>query len=315
MSLNVIEQSRITRTMAGLYERLQRAEAYFAGVTIPTVRIGDAVITNAKIANLSVTTAKIANATIENAKFDTLDASKITADTLDADRIGAGTIVASKLSVSTLSAITANLGSVNAGSVSGVTVTGGTVRTNSSSSRVEMSSSPERFTVWDSGNRRIVLGGGVIIFYGTSAVRLSNGGNLLSQWDASSSSFNFISTSASQGILINNDGSGDIYIVANDIVNLNAPTVRLDTGSKSAILPLAGGYRSVYCAEAPDIWFMDFHKKKIDPMFEEVTEGQSYEFKCIDGTKLTLRHRKGFEKVRFQKKTSIEAERNQRRYA
>lgn len=315
MSLNIIEQSRITRSMAGLFERLQRAESYFAGVQIPTVRIGDATITNAKIGNLVVSTAKIANATIENAKFASLDATKITADTLDADRIAAGSITATKLSVSNLAAITSNLGSVNAGSITGVTISGGTVRTNSTTSRVEMTSSPERFTVWDSGNKRMVLGNGSIVFYGTAAIRLYNGSTLLSQWDASSSSFNLISTSDSSGILIKHDGSGDMYIVANDVINLNAPTVRLDTGSKSAILPIAGKYRSVYCAESPDIWFIDFHRNKPDQIFDEVTKGKAYEFDCLDGQKLILRRRKGFEGVRFPKKTKVEAERNARLYA
>lgn len=318
MKLNVIEQARLTRQIGGLFERLQNAEAYFSGVEISTARIGDATITNAKIADLSVTTAKIANVTVENAKINDLNATKITTGTLDADRIAAGSITADKLSVTTLSAITSNLGSVNAGTISGVNITGGTVRTSSGTSRVEMTSSPERFTVWDSGNKRVAMGAGNVVFYGNKALRIVSGSTLYSQWDASSTSFNLIHANpAGPGfgtLILRNDGSGDIYIVADDTINLIAPTVRLDTGSKTAVVPTKDGYRSLYCAEAPEVWFMDFYTDRIDPMFKEVTEGEQHEFKCTNGKTLLFAKRRGYANTRFTKKTSIEFERNNRLY-
>jgi hypothetical protein len=316
MSLNIIEQARLNRRIGGLRERLQAAEAFFSGVPISTARIGDATITSAKIADLSVTTAKIANATIENAKINDLDASKITTGTLSADRIAASSITATKLNVSTLSAITSDIGSVNAGTVTGVTITGGTVRTVDSSSRVEISGSPERFYVYDSGNKRVAMGAGNVVFYGTAAIRLYDASsNLMTQWDASSSSFNLIQTVNNGLLYINHDGSGDIYFVADDTINLIAPTVRLDTGTKTAIVLTENGYRALYCAEAPGVWFMDFYKSKPDPMFSEVTEGKQHVFKCINGKKLVFAKRKGYAKTRFTKKTSVEFERNSKLYA
>lgn len=318
MKLNVIEQAKITRKLADLQERIQRAEGYFTGVPISTARIGEASITTGKIADAAITSAKIANATIENAKIDTLDASKITTGELNADRIAAGVITVGKLDVTditALSLITPNLGGVSAGSISGVTITGGLVRTSSGSDRVEMRGSPERFYVYDNDNKRVAMGGGNIVFYGTAALQLFNASNTLSlQWDASATSFNIIQPQSNGLLTINHDGSGDIYFIADDVINLIAPTVRLDTGTKTAIVKTNHGYRTLYCTEAPEVFFMDFYDKKIDPLFAEVIEGKRFEFECVGGKKLILASRKGFGNERFTKKTSIEYERNNRLY-
>jgi hypothetical protein len=80
-------------------------------------------------------------------------------------------------------------------------------------------------------------------------------------------------------------------------------------------VPTSTGYRALYCAEAPEVWFMDFYKDKIDPMFLEVTQGKQHTFECTNGKKLVFSRRKGFSDIRFERKTSIEFERNNRFYA
>lgn len=313
MALNIIEQARLTRTIAELQRRIQRAEAHFSGLPISVVRIGDATITSAKIEDGSITTAKIANATIESAKINDLNASKITTGTLDADRIGAGTITASKLSVSTLSSITSNLGSVNAGTISGVTITGGTVRTASSGSRVELSTSPDRLRVYDGANQRVLMGSGSAIFYGDNSVRLYRNGSIYAQWSCSSTSFNMVSTSnAGGGLHIRTNEGGDIIFQASDKINMISPTVKFNGVTKTAIVPVKDEFRAVYCAEAPDVWFMDFQD---DDLFKEVTEGQRYEFDCINDKKLIFARRKGYVNTRFESKTHEQFERNNQLYA
>jgi hypothetical protein len=313
--LNVIEQAKLTRIINRLYERLQKLEGYFSGVPISTARIGEAIISNAKIADLSVTTGKLANLTVENAKINDLSAVKITTGTLDADRIGADTITASKLDVDSLSSIVSDIGSINAGTIDGVTVTGGTIKTVESGSRVQITGSPEELNIYDGTNKRTQIGNGSIYFYGNGAIKLYDNDTLYAQFDASSSSMNLIATSSSTLLAIRENNDGDMTILADDIVNLIAPTVRIKGTAKTAIVPTKSGYKALYCVESPEIWFIDFYKDKIDPIFNEVTSGKKYEFKCIGGNKLLLSRRNGFENLRFEKKTSIEFDRNNNLYA
>ena len=81
---------------------------------------------------------------------------------------------------------------------------------------------------------------------------------------------------------------------------------------KVAIVPTTQGYRSLYCLESPEVWFIDFceSKEKIDPMFLEVTEGDIKFIQCDDGTYQIWRRRKGFGYKRFEEKTEIYFEEN-----
>ena len=317
--LNVIEQAKLTRIIAGLSQRVQRAEGYFAGVPLSAVRIVDASITSAKIIDGSITTAKIANATITDAKINDLNATKITTGTLEADRIAAGVITATKLdtvtTITTLSAISANLGTVDAGTVTGVTITGGTVRTASSGSRVELTGSPERLTVYDGSDKRVLMGEGSVVMFGNNSVRLYRGSSIYGQWSCSSTSFNLVCTNEGGSLKIACNEGADIVFQANDKINLIAPTVKFDGVTKTAIVPIGKDYKALYCAESPEVWFMDFYKGKIDEMFEQVTEGELIEFDCVNGKKLAFAKRKGFSQERFTKKTRVEFERNNKFYA
>jgi len=317
--LNIIEQAKLTRKIADLQRRVQRAEGYFSGVPLSTVRIGNAVITSAKIADGAITTAKIANATIESAKINDLNASKITSGSLSADRIGAGTITTAKLNLSTLSSISTNFGSVNAGTISGVTITGGTIRTASSGSRIEMTGSPERLIVYDGSNERVKIGGGFIILYGTNALRFydSSGSSQYGYVDASSSSFNFIANySGGNSLMIRNPNGditfscyGDFEVVAGNGCGIGG------TFPKTAILQTSKGYRAVNCVEAPEVHFFDFFDDEPDDLFLETVESDLIQFQCKNGKKLAFSKRKGFDSTRFDEKTAIEFERNNRFYA
>lgn len=313
MSLNIIEKAKLNRQLAGIQKRIQVAEGYLSGIPISTARIGSAIITTAKIEDGAITSGKIANATIENAKINDLNASKINTGYLSADRIAANSIVASKLSVSTLSSIVANVGSINAGTISGVTMVGPTIRTASSGSRVEITSSPERLTVYDGSNKRVEIGEGSIIFYGNNSIRMYDGGNIFLQVSATSSSFNVVSTEGWDNFRLASDG--DTYIIANDAVNFIAPIVYVSGNSKTAIVPVRDKYKALYCAESPEVWFMDFYKDKIDPLFIETTEGKQISFDCINGKKLLFSKRKGFKDTRFEKKSRFDFERNNKFYA
>lgn len=316
MPLNAIQAARLQRTINTLLIRVQKAEGYFSGVPISVARIGTAIITNAKIADGAITTAKIANATIENAKINDLNASKITTGTLDADRIAAGSITADKLNVSSLSAITANMGGVNAGDISGINVIGGTVRTASSGSRVELTGSPERMRVYDGSNERVLMGEGSAIFYGDNSIRLYRGGDIFGQWSCTASSFNLVSTpEAAGGLEISCNEDANIIIQASDVINMISPSVRFNGVSKTAIVPVGDEYRALYIAESPEVWFMDFVDREIDPLFFEVTEGEIIPFNCTNGKLLVFTRRKGYSKHRFESKTSVEFELNNQKYA
>lgn len=317
MALNIIEQARLTRKIADLQRRIQRAEAHFSGLPISVVRIGNASIINAKIADGAITTAKIANATIESAKINDLNASKITTGTLDADRIAAGSITTAKLSVSTLSSISTNFGSVNAGTITGVTITGGTIRTASSGSRIEMTNSPERLIVYNGSDKKVEIGSGFVVLYGSNALRLfdSSGGTQYGYIDANSSSFNMIANNSNSLHIRNPNGDilfscpGDFEVVAGNGCGIGG------TFPKTAILPTSKGYKAVNCVEAPNVWFFDFFEKQIDSLFAETIEDEVIQFDCVNNKTLAFAKRKGFAQTRFESKTRIDFERNNRFYA
>lgn len=90
-------------------------------------------------------------------------------------------------------------------------------------------------------------------------------------------------------------------------------TIQIGTAIKTAIVPTSEGYRALYCAEAPEIWFFDFcdSKESIDPLFLEVTEGDMKFIKLEDGGYQVWRKRKGFTNTRFEPKTAEQFNRNE----
>lgn len=75
------------------------------------------------------------------------------------------------------------------------------------------------------------------------------------------------------------------------------------SGSKSAVVKTKTGKRKVYTIESPEVWFADFceSKKKIDPMFLEVTEKPYHFIKCSGKGYQVWGKRKGYAKKRFVK--------------
>jgi hypothetical protein len=95
--------------------------------------------------------------------------------------------------------------------------------------------------------------------------------------------------------------SGGIYFYNYDLGNYV---------EKMAIIPTSKGYNALYCTESPEIWFMDFYKDKVDPLFIEVTESPYHEIECKDGFTQIWGKRKGLKNKRFGEKTQEEFIRN-----
>jgi len=120
--------------------------------------------------------------------------------------------------------------------------------------------------------------------------------------------------------------NGDVNISAGGDVNVTSP-FRINGSLKTAVVPTTKGYKALYTAESPDVWFFDFcyaKKKrkwpffwkyeweiKADSLFLETVEPP---FNIIPtGTKNLVQlwgKRKGFSKNRFEDKTKKEFEKN-----
>jgi len=81
---------------------------------------------------------------------------------------------------------------------------------------------------------------------------------------------------------------------------------------KTAIVKTSQGFRTLYCIESPEVWFMDFckTKNKIDPLFLEVTEKPYHFIKCEDGEYQVWGKRNGLAEKRFEEKTKNESIKN-----
>lgn len=92
------------------------------------------------------------------------------------------------------------------------------------------------------------------------------------------------------------------------------PKIKIGGSEKTAIVPTSKGYRSLYCMESPETWFMDFcdQKEDIDPLFLEVTEGEKKFIKVEGGGYMVLRRRKHHAQKRFEQKTEEEYLANER---
>lgn len=108
---------------------------------------------------------------------------------------------------------------------------------------------------------------------------------------------------------------GDVNISAGGNINVTpSGSFKINGSIKTAIVDTSDGYKALYCAESPEVWFFDFAKDKesIDPLFLEVTEGEMKTVKTEDGEVLIFRRRKGYGKTRLETKTVQEFKRNNR---
>lgn len=236
------------------------------------------------------------------------------ATTINGGKITTGTITANKLSVSTLSAINANLGTITAGSITGVTITGSTIQTSTGSSRIELTSSPVRFRMLDTGNERVVIQADGVQIYGSAPIKFRPTGSStdIGYIGATSDTYLIGTSNADTVYIANTKTGGDISLVAQDELRLSGNDIKLNGVSKSAIVPYREKYLSLYCVEAPEVWFFDFAKDidSIDPRFLEVTEGDIKTLTTDDGEKLVFRRRRGFGSHRFEERTKEEFDAN-----
>ncbi len=104
----------------------------------------------------------------------------------------------------------------------------------------------------------------------------------------------------------NMNGVNQIFVSTVNAGAINGTSLSI-SGSKSAIIETNTGWRKVYSAEAPEVWLFDFTRNKyqIDPIFLEMTEGESYFVDFYDEKGDTIyqvwRHRKGFLQTRLEK--------------
>jgi hypothetical protein len=342
--LNSIQVASIFRTLASFSTRIGKIEGMLQGQTIPTVRITDAAITNAKIANLAVDTAKIANLSVTEGKIGNLAVTTAKIDNLavtDAKianitwdkgqggslKLGGASNVNGILQIYDNSNVlkgTWDKDGINvlSGSLTGAIITGGTIRTAASGARVELNGSSKQIEVYNGSNLR-----GHIYYYNYDGqdnivIAGENGGqiilaptNYVQVFDSDLRIDNDLKVATIRG----KNGSGDVRIRVTGASNAalwaddsdNSITVQkffIGASEKTAIVKTSKGYNALYCMESPEVWFMDFcdNKKKIDPLFMEVTEGEMKFIKLTGKGYQVWRRRKGFINKRFDKKTKTQ---------
>jgi len=286
-------------------------------------------ITSTQLAttNLITLTAQIADAVISSAKIISLTADKLTAGTIDASSITVTNLSATNLTVGTLStsriadgSITAgaagklaastitdfNIGSLNAGKITAGTISADRIASGSiTSAKIQTNLSLTGLTL-----------GAKAQFSDQLTVGYTPG---------SSSSFSLRLGGSYGDRIWFNEGTdklemhddltvaGDTYIGSGSMTFENGNILTMSS-SKTAILPTSQGYRALYCAESPEVWFFDFvpFKDKIDPVFEEVTIGEKHFIKTEDGSYLVFARRIGHENKRFEYKTEEEFLKNEK---
>lgn len=114
--------------------------------------------------------------------------------------------------------------------------------------------------------------------------------------------FSFYNTNYDEKAYINSAGK----------FHSSSSQIQLNGTDKTAIVKTSNGFNTLYCAEAPEVWFFDFceTKKKIDPLFLEVTEGEMRFIKCDKGYQV-WRRRKGHAGKRFESKTAYQFMKNE----
>jgi len=306
-------------------------------------------ITSTQLAttNLITLTAQIADAVISSAKIISLTADKLTAGTIDASSITVTNLSATNLTVGTISmsrvadgSITAgaagklaastitdfNIGSLNASKITAGTISASTVTiTNINASNISTGTlSADRISSGAITSAKIQTN--LSLTGLTLGAKAQFSDQLTVGYTPGSSSSFSLRLGGSYGDRIwFNEGTdklemhddltvaGDTYIGSGSMTFENGNILTMSS-SKTAILPTSQGYRALYCAESPEVWFFDFvpFKDKIDPVFEEVTIGEKHFIKTEDGSYLVFARRIGHENKRFEYKTEEEFLKNEK---
>ncbi|MFZ2881567.1 MAG: hypothetical protein WA019_00685 [Candidatus Moraniibacteriota bacterium] len=178
--------------------------------------------------------------------------------------------------------------------------------------------------------------GGTLVFYSNSSERMQvNSGGINVSGDVTTKNL-YLNQGQNEGSIHNVDrirGYNDLNFVGNGDVRFyrdgsDGAGVRFEWGTgkifsysssinlggtdKTAIVPSSKGFRALYSAESPEVWFFDFcpSKDDIDPLFLEVTEGDLKFIKC-DGGYQVWRKRKGHANKRFELKTALQFYKNE----
>ena len=286
-------------------------------------------ITSTQLAttNLITLTAQIADAVISSAKIISLTADKLTAGTIDASSITVTNLSATNLTVGTLSTSRIANGSITAGAagkLAASTITDFNIGSLNASKITAGTISADRIASGSITSAKIQTN--LSLTGLTLGAKAQFSDQLTVGYTPSSSSSFSLRLGGSYGDRIwFNEGTdklemhddltvaGDTYIGSGSMTFENGNILTMSS-SKTAILPTSQGYRALYCAESPEVWFFDFvpFKDKIDPVFEEVTIGEKHFIKTEDGSYLVFARRIGHENKRFEYKTEEEFLKNEK---
>lgn len=292
----------------------------------------DGQIIATQISSIDATTITIG--LIENSQIDSVSASKLTAGTIDADVI----------SVINLDASNITSGSLKVGGTSEPSYIELANSTSGTSGKLRWEQGSK---IWEDkyGDMGInAIGGQLIIYCDDDQVALfQNSGKTIFYGDTSFQSTVYLSSgnntfiwgndrtnvhigTSSSGTLIYKRGGvtkaefGNNLTLQGYLYQPNVNYIELDgyrltlTANKTAIVPTSRGFNALYCMESPEVWFMDFVKRKnrLDPMFEEVTVPPYHYIKCSGGGYQVWGKRKGHENKRFETKSEAEFLANER---
>ena len=216
-------------------------------VTASPVNATFAGIVSSEIGSSAITTVKINNLAITETKIDT--------DAVTTPKILALNVTAAKISVATLSAINADLGTITAG-----TVTGATLRTSSSTSRVEMNSTDGFIAVSGGSNVFQVTALGVVkastiqpltssavTYYGGTS-----GGLVLASIPSGSQAILGLTAAGNADVSVPTGGAFTVAINAVNIITLNASGI-----ASTVALTGAGGVNTSGNIETSGAYRMD----------------------------------------------------------
>lgn len=205
---------------------------------------------------------------------------------------------------------TAIIGTANIGTLSFNQITGGTAILGGTTNGNGL------LTVNDSGGtqKSLIDNTGITVFDLTSFNFALTGGGTYASFGADSV-HNSVTISGGVGIGFRVSASSATFQMgafSQGNFAVNCGTFFVNGTAKTAIVPTSQGYKALYCAESPEVWFFDFcdTKEKVDPLFAEVTEPPYHYIKCEGGEYQVWGKRKGFNHLRFEDKTEEQFRKN-----